>query len=362
MDYRSRWQQKRRERATRQRLIVIVALLVAAIGAVLAYRGIVRPASTGYLLPGPVISRLTATEDGLLITSRGGELRKLTPQLQEVQVGWARPFTHPAGFWGRAALADGTALVGCEDVRVRAVDVATGVQTWEIRVGGAVPGVTAVGHYAYFASAAPALYAVTAEGTQIWRTPLEAEVAAPPLVTEETVVVGTLDGSVCGFERASGARLWRVEPPFPSPIYARPTMGPSSILVGDDGGLLHSVARTGELLLSMQFEGLIRQPVAAQDAVVVAGDSSGLVRRINPADMTEIWSATLPGALAAEPIIDGDVVWCGAGRNLVALDLATGDTVQLRVAEAETCDVVMAHGRIYWATTDGRIGAVPAID
>ncbi|MBD3291798.1 MAG: PQQ-binding-like beta-propeller repeat protein [Armatimonadia bacterium] len=362
MDYRSRWKQKRRERATRQRLILIVGLLLAVVGAVLWYRGIARSAPTGYQLPGPVISHLTATTDGLLITTRTGELRKVTPQLTDVREGWVTPFTHPAGFWGRAAITDGTALLGCEDVRVRAVDVTTGVQTWELEVGGAVPGVTGIGQYAYFASAEPALYAVTAEGTQIWRTPLQAEVASSPLVTEETVVVGTLEGSICAYERASGARLWCVEPPFTSPIYARPTMGPSSILVGDDGGLLHSIARTGELLASMEFEGLIRQPVAAQDAVVVVGDSTGLVRRINPADMTEIWSTTIPGVLTSEPIIEGNRAWCGAGRNLIALDVDSGSTVIRRVAEAHTCDVTMAHGRIYWATTDGRIGAVSTSD
>jgi len=362
LDYRSRWQQKRRERATRQRLVLIVALLAAVVALVLSYRGIARSASSGYQLPGHGVFWLTATEDGLLITSRSGELRKLTPELMEVQAGWVTPFTHPAGFWGRAALADGTALLGCEDVRVRGVDVATGVQTWELEVGGAVPGVTGIGQYAYLASAEPALYGVTADGTQIWRTPLEARVAAPPLVTEETVVVGTLEGSVCAYERASGARMWCVEPEDASSIYARPTMGPSSILVGDDGGLLHSITRTGELLTSMEFSGLIRRPVAVRDAVVVVGDSTGLIRRINPADMTEIWGITLPGALAAEPIIHGDRIWCAAGRNLIALDVETGSTGTRRLAEAQICDAIVAHGRIYWATTDGRIGAVSTND
>lgn len=358
MDYRSRWQQKRRERATRQRLLLIVGALVLAVVVVLSLRGIARPAPAGYRLAGPVISWLSAAPEGVLITTRSGELIKRTPALAEVPAGWTSPFTHPAGFWGRAAICGGNALVGCEDVRVRAVDLASGVQSWELEVGGAVPGITGEGVRAYFASAEPALYAVAADGNKIWRAPLEAEVAAPPLVTEETVVVGTLEGSVCAYERASGGKLWCVEPEEPRPIYASPRMGPSSILVGDDGGVLHSISRTGELLASMEFEGLIRQPVAVRDAIVIAGDSSGLLRRINPADMTEVWSAQLPGGLAAPPVIEGNVVWCGAGRSLVSVDADTGGTIVRRIAEAQTCDVIAAHGRIYWATTDGRIGAV----
>lgn len=358
MDYRSRWQQRRRERATRQRLVLIVVALGLTLGAVLVVRGIARPAPAGYQLPGPAVSWLSASDQGILITTRTGQLLKLTPELQEIQAGWASPFTHPAGFWGRAAVAGQNAVLGCEDVRVRAVSLTTGVQSWELEVGGAVPGVEAAGASVYFTSAEPALYAVTAKGEQLWRTPLDGEVAAAPRVTEETVIVGTLRGAVCAYERSTGAELWCVEAEGPESIYARPSMGPSSILVGDDGGRLYSIARTGELLGSMQFEGLIRQPVAVRDAIVVAGDSSGLLRRINPADMTEMWSARLSGPLAAEPIIERGVIWCGAGRSLVALDAETGAIITRRIAQAQTSDVLSAHGRIYWATTDGRIGAV----
>lgn len=358
MNYRSRWQQKRRERATRVRLIVIVSLLVAAAGAVLFLRGITQPAPSGYSLANPGVSWLSATPDALLVTTRDGELVKLTPELQPVATGWASPFTHPAGFWGRSVVAGDYVLVGCEDVRVRAIDVASGVQSWELEVGGAVPGISADGEQAYCSSAEPALYAFTAEGEQIWRTTLEDAVAAPPLVTEETVVVGTLAGSVCAYDRATGELRWRVLPEAPAPVHAPPAMGPSSILVGDDGGRLHSITREGELLASMQFEGLVRQPAAVSDAVVVAGDSSGLIMRVNPADMTEVWRTHLHVALAGGPIIVGDVVWCAAGRELVVLDAEDGGVLSRRIAEATSSDLLAAHGRIYWATTDGRVGAV----
>lgn len=359
MDYRSRWQQRRRERATRQRLVLIAAVVVIAVGVGVALRGVSSsgPASD-FRLDGPDVSWLSASDDGVLITTRRGELIKLTPELEAVEEGWVRPFTHPAGFWGRAAVVGRNAVIGSEDVRARAIDLASGVQSWELAVGGAVPGVTAEGEYVYFTSAEPALYRATAGGSVLWRAALDARVSSPPLVTGETVVVGTLRGRICGYERASGARLWCVEGEPAAAVHARPSMGPSSILVGDDRGRLHSISRGGEMLTFMEFEGLIRQPVAVREAVVVAGDSSGLLMRINPADMTEIWRARLPGPLAAEPVITGGVVWCGAGRSLVALDAEDGRVITRRKADAQTSDVLAAHGRIYWATTDGRIGYV----
>ncbi|MFP4249664.1 MAG: PQQ-binding-like beta-propeller repeat protein [Armatimonadota bacterium] len=358
MDYRSRWQQKRRERATRQRLVLLVAAL-AVIGAlVLLVRGIARPAPAGYQLPGETVSWLTACDDGVIVTTRTGELLKLTADLETLSEGWTGPFTHPAGFWGRAAVLGRHLVVGCEDVRIRAVDVVSGVQSWEFGVRGAVPAVSAEDGSVYFASAEPALYRVSADGAMVWRTPLRDEVASSPMVRSEMVVVGTLGGEVCAYERSTGEERWCVTPELPAAIYPRPSMGPSSILVGDDRGRLHSIARSGEMLTSMQFEGLIRQAVAVGDAIVIAGDSSGLLRRINPADMTERWQTRLPGPLAAEPVIAGGAVWCGAGRSLVEIDPEDGSTVSRRDAAAQTSDVIAAHGRIYWATTDGHIGAV----
>ncbi len=357
MDYRSRWQQKRRERATRVRLIVIVALLIGATASMLFVRGVSRPAPSGYELPGSGIFWVTASDDGVLITTRSGELVKLTPTLQPVQEGWAGPFTHPAGFRGRCVIAGPCVLVPCEDVRVRAVDLKFGIESWELEVGAAVPAITAYGERAYFTTAEPALYAATADGTELWRTELEAEAPAQPLVTNESVVVGTLAGSVCAYERATGKLLWRVLPEDPAPVQASPIMGPSSILVGDDGARLHSITREGELLASMQFEGLVRHAPAVNDALVIAGDSAGIIVRVNPVDMSEIWRVRLHGPLAASPVIEGGSIWCAGGRELVELS-TDGEILTRRVADADTCDLTAAHRRIYWATTDGCVGAV----
>ena len=360
MDYRSRWQQKRRERATRLRRIAILAPLLGATALLLFIRGVARPAPSGYQLPSAGVSWITATDEGILITTRSGELVRLTPDLQPVQNGWASPFTHPAGFRGRSVISGPYVLVPCEDVRVRAIDREIGIQSWELEVRAAVAAITAFGERAYFTTAEPALHAAASDGTQLWRTELEAEAPAQPLVTNESVVVGTLAGSICAYERATGKLLWRVLPEDPAPVHASPVMGPSSILVGDDSARLHSITREGELLAAMEFEGLVRHAPAGSDALVVAGDSAGLVVRVNPVDMSAFWRVRLNGSLAASPIIEGGSIWCAAGRELV--ELATdGERLTRRVADANTCDMVAAHGRIYWATTDGRVGAV-AID
>jgi hypothetical protein len=356
VDYRSRWQQKRRIRVTRLRLIAIGVALLAII--VVLYHVYSGPdgLQAGYRLLRPAVCWLEATENAVLVSTRSGDLFKLTPQLERVQTGWGRPFSHPAGFWGRPAVAGDRVLIGCGDVRLRAVDLATGLQAWEVQVEGSVPGVTTSGKYAYFASRRAMVHAVTAEGTVLWRTEVGGEVASAPLVTEETVVVGTLDGHVCCLDRNDGAQMWSVE--VGAPVYASPRMGPSSILAGDDAGKLNSITREGEMLASLQFEGLIREPVGVREEMVICGDSSGLVMLVNPSEMSEVWRVQLDGPLAAEPILTGDAVWCGVGRRLVKLSLEDGGVLVTHEAHAETTDCIAAHGRIYWATGDGHIRCV----
>jgi len=356
VDYRSRWQQRRRERVTRQRLIIIAVCVLAVVAVAVAWQRIARPAPAGFSVPGPDICWLTAGADFLLVCARSGRLVRTTPELSAQAPGWARDFTHPAGFLAPAVLVPGLALIGCADVRLRAVDVATGMQAWELAASGAVPAVAARDEHVYFGSEDGFVHAATMQGKYTWHTGLGAPAVASPLVTEDYVIAATLAGEVHCLARESGARVWMVA--TGAPIYAAPRMGPSTILVGDDAGRLHNITPEGELVADYAFEGLVRAPAGIADTVVVAGDSAGNVARINPSDMSEVWRASVPGPVAVQPVIHDGLVWCCAGPNLVALDAETGRARRRLVAEAESTDVIAAFGRVYWASADGRVRMV----
>ncbi len=269
---------------------------------------------------------------------------------------WPRDFTHPAGFLAPPVLTEALALVGCADVRLRAVELATGLQAWEIEAGGAVCGVTTDGDDIYFGAEDGFLRAATTDGALQWQTQLGAPVVAPPLVTDDNVIAATLAGEVHCLARADGSHLWTVQ--TGAPIYAPPRRGPSTIIVGDDAGKLHSITPDGQLTAEYVFEGLVRAAAGIADTVVVAGDSAGILARINPCDMSELWAIRLPGPIAVEPVIVGDRIWCGAGPSLVAVDTQSGRILRRIVADAETTDVLAAFGRIYWATSDGKVVAI----
>lgn len=357
MDYRSRWQQRRRERVTRQRLIAIALAVLGVVAIVLSWQARGRTVPSGFAFPTPDLCWLTAGPDFLLVTGRSGRLARASLGLSDAPSPWLREFTHPAGFLGPAAVTESLALVGCTDVRLRAVDLLTGQQVWEIEAGGAVTGVTVDAGRIYFGSEDRRAYAASADGALRWTSAdLGGKVVAAPLVTPEGLVVATLAGTVHCLAAADGQELWRVS--TGAPIYAAPRLGPSTILVGDDAGKLHSIAPDDRAVLTHDLEGLIRGSVGVAGGVVVAGDSSGLLVRINPADMTELWRARLPGPIAAEPAIAGGRAWCGAGRSLLAVDAASGRVVRRISAEAEITDVLFAFGHLYWATADGRVRVI----
>jgi outer membrane protein assembly factor BamB len=357
VDYRSRWQQKRRARATRRRLIVIAVCVLGVAAMVVSWRARTRAAPTAFQFPARDVCWLTAGPDYLLVTGRSGRLVRIGPGLSDAPSPWLRDFTHPAGFLGPAAVTESLALVGCTDVRLRAVDLRTGQQVWEIATSGAVTGVTVEDDQVYFGSEDRHAYAAGADGALHWKGPdLGGKVVAAPLVTSEGIVVATLAGTVHCLAAGDGHELWRVT--TGAPIYAPPRLGPSTILVGDDAGKLHSLSPDGKTVLTHDLEGVIRGSVGIAGEVVVAGDSSGLLVRINPRDMTELWRARLPGPIATEPAVAGASIWCGAGRSLVAVNTTSGRIVRRLRAEAEITDVLFAFGHLYWATTDGRVMVV----
>ncbi|MCD6359594.1 MAG: PQQ-binding-like beta-propeller repeat protein [Armatimonadetes bacterium] len=341
-------------RASRHRLIVIgvVAAILVAVTLIAGSRRMQSPGDYALPVPGP--SWLTAVDDGVLVCHREGRLVKLTWELEDTGTGWARPFTHPAGFTGRAAVGEGRVFVSCADARLRGVDLTTGLQVWETVVGAGASEPTRAGDGVFFGADDGVLYAVSAADGEIrWRTKLGARIAAAPLVTPDRVVVGTIAGVVHCLRRGDGEKLWRVM--VGGPVYASPRRVGDSYLVGADDGVLYRISDEGELAGQFETDGLIRAPVALSGDWAVVGDSAGVVSCIELPGMAARWSRRLSGTVIAAPVIDGDRVWCAAGRDLICLRLSTGRVLLHRRGAAQTISCILADGRVYWTSADGRV-------
>jgi len=291
----------------------MAALVVAALCLLLLMTARSPRASATYRLPGQDISWLAAGAHFLLIGQREGRLAKLTSDLSELGSGWVRPFTHPAGFYGRPVVAGERVLVSCADGRLRAVDLRTGEQAWAkiawLReadpltgdefwgqmASGPVGEAAVAGGAAFFGADNGWLYAVElSTGRALWEADLGGSVVGAPLVTEHEVIVGTLAGVVHCLSRGDGRKLWR----FPrteqiGPVYASPRRGLNCIVVGSDDGKVYDLLPTGELRGSYELGGLIRAPAAVESGAAIVGDSGGELCRVSTGDMHEIWHRDL---------------------------------------------------------------------
>lgn len=311
-----------------------------------------------FALPTAGPSWLTPVGGDLLVCHREGRLVLLDAELSPTVSTWARPFTHPAGFTGRAAVAGDLAFVGCADARLRAVDLRTGLQKWEALVGASAAAPTAAGNAVFVGTDNGTLYAVSADrGSVLWVVSVGARVASAPLVTEERVVVGTVAGMVHCLGRGSGEKLWRVT--VDGPIYASPRKAGDSYLVGTDDGVVYRISARGEVSGQLTMDGLVRAAVAASDGVAVAADSEGLVCRFEPATMVELWRRRLAGPVAADPVVVGDRVWCAAGVDLVCLRAETGEVWWRRHGARQTVDCAVTADHVYWTTADGLVHKEP---
>lgn len=87
------------------------------------------------------------------------------------------------------------------------------------------------------------------DGTTVWERTFDVGVALSPIVAEETVCVGFMDGTVRGFDAASGKTHWRITPGGtggPSAaITTAPVVTDGSLYVGTKAGEMIAVSGTG---------------------------------------------------------------------------------------------------------------------
>ena len=218
---------------------------------------------------------------------------------------------------------NGMALVGSSNGNVLGVDVEDGTERWRARVAEGTnvavyitPVQDGVLYYTTVDfDALPngepqggigALNATTGE-LKWWRLipyhidPLSPTATIDPVVVGSTVIAGSRDGPLYGFDSASGAQRWKVEP--------MPTQATEPKFIRD-----------------------IRWLATCQ-GVVYAGSTSRMVSAINPATGQELWR-TVPS-----PLGDAALVWCDSRAVFV---LFPGG--QLEVFEA-------LSGRRLWAIT-----------
>lgn len=223
------------------------------------------------------------------------------------------------------------------------------------------------------------------QGGVIWRAATGGAIRSTPAVTTTTIYVGSGDGGLYAFDRATGRRAWRFE--AGNPVTASPAVAGGVVVAATHAGRLFAVdQRTGRLRWSRhtgaelpfntypagRWDLWASSPVVS-GATVVIGGGDGLVYALDLGTGRTRWTARTGGRVRATPAIaDGTVIVGSWDGRVYALDLASGaerwvhrtigDTLDSRAfgfdRRAIQSSVTVADGGVYVGSRDGGLYAL----
>ena len=231
-------------------------------------------------------------------------------------------------FFSAPVLLDGMLYLGCNDMRFRAVNAATGEVAWSHSVvcglsGGAAGDESRI----WFGGQDGLVYCLDrASGSTIWTTGLGYHVFSDVALFQDSVVLaGTSMGGVAALDAESGELLW-------SHTLEGLVLGPSvqdtvAVFVTESGDVA-AYTPSGRVLWERSFQSQPSPPTICGASLYI-GFSSGRILAFNLADGATVWETQLPDAsgrmVMSRPVSAGSMLLAGTcdGR-LVCLERASG--------------------------------------
>ena len=202
----------------------------------------------------------------------------------------------------------GVVFAAAENGQVVAVSLENGNVLWRQRLDDETltGGVGAGGGLVIVGTRDALVYALDqTDGNIVWVNPVSSEVVAPPIASEELVVVQTVDDKVAALEAASGERRWIYESTQPA-LTLRGTSSPlftpiGTVVAGFSNGTLVSVSAEDGV---WRWEERVAVPEGNYDIERVIDVDGDLLL-----DGNRILAASYQGNLMALDILSGRIVW-----------------------------------------------------
>lgn len=249
----------------------------------------------------------------------------------------------------RPAIDGQKVYIAGRDGQVAALNAASGASSWqrdldlELSAGvGAGDGLIAVA-----SDAGELIVMAQSDGSERWRTQLSAPALSPAVIKAGVVVVRTVDGSLTGYDSATGARVW-VYPRRVPALTMRGTSAP--VLIGKNGVL--SGADSGKLTLVTLEKGF---PVWERDVAVASGRSE-LERMVDidgdpVVGASAVFAVSFQGRAAAFQVQDGQSIWTREMSSSAGLDVDT-DQVYVTDEDSDVWALDASTGESLWRQTD----------
>jgi outer membrane protein assembly factor BamB len=225
----------------------------------------------------------------------------------------------------------------------------------------------AVSQDSLYVSGGPAVLALKADGTQIWRYPEKNDANktfyAPPLVVNNMVVIGDYQNVLYALDANStsvGVEKWSFKD-AQGRFIGGAAAGGDKIFAPNADGNLYALDQTGKLLWKFSGKaGFWSMPVVDKDVVYVASMDHNLYA-LKASDGSLVWTADLGASSLATPLLSSDgLLFVGTlGNKLVAVDAASG-TVKwtFGTSGAVWATPVIKDGVVYFGDLGNKIYAL----
>lgn len=366
MDYRSRWQ-LRRKREARRRLLRLVAACVLVVGLVL----LVGRRERGALVwredlgaRGPVY--FVAHEGGLYCALAGGRADAM--RIADGERLWPAPITRALAFGVPPAAADDDLVYVNDAGAVLCVARHTGHIIWEVETDAPTrcPPLIREDILHVGTDGGAVLALGLADGIERRRIRAPAAVNSGFVVVRGVLVFGTADGRVLGVRATDGRPTpWRART-VQMPVFARPiAVGPYAAVPTDGGRVFLLNPHTGavEAWAELPAAGLVRAAPVADDAALYVATTDGWIAAYDitgprlSGRLETLWTRRIGRTVSAGPVLHDGRLYCADGaRSVLALAADSGKVRFRRRCPAKPQgSLAVAEGLVLVGTADGQV-------
>ena len=196
--------------------------------------------------------------------------------------------------------------------------------------------------------------------TPVWSAATRGKVIASPSEASGTIVVGSEDESVYGFDAVSGAVRWRAT--TDAPVQGSAAISGTTAYVGSLDGNIYAIdATNGTPIWKHQLPlEVVSTPVVSGGLVLVGADG---LYALDATDGTERWHVPTGDVLSSPLVANGTVVFGSSDGNVYGAPLATGSPLwHVTTGGPVRSSPALAGGTVYVGSDDSSLYAIDLAD
>jgi outer membrane protein assembly factor BamB len=281
---------------------------------------------------------------------------------------WVNDITGGIGN-GSLLIVDSTLIIGNLRGELYAINVNSGKRYGWVDLGEAIQGSPVIDDGIAFIAATNTVESLIAYDLRNGRTRWKkryGDLEVSPLLYDDRLYFGSLDGTFYCVARDDGSQLWKFEIPDNTKrkgIHSTAAVAHDVVVFGADNGMLYALdARSGDLRWKAQLGESVVAPPAISGHHVFVGDLRGMFHAVDLMTGTIVWSVNDGAAIYACPTVgEGMVVIGTTGGQLIAH--RQGDGQRIWTADLESVinsSAVLSGGALYVGTLKKNLYAVDA--